>query len=71
MGVDLGLKVPAVAVTEEGKTKFLGNGRENKYIKRKFRTKIKELGKAKKLSAMKTLNNKEQRWMKDKDHKLS
>ena len=34
MGVDLGLKVPAVAVTQCGKTKFLGNGRQNKYIKR-------------------------------------
>lgn len=71
MGIDLGLKVPAVAVTEEGKTKFLGNGRENKYIKRKFRAKRKSLGKAKKLEAIKTLNNKEQRWMTDKDHKTS
>ena len=30
LGVDLGLKCPAVAVTETGKTKFFGNGRENK-----------------------------------------
>lgn len=71
MGVDLGLKVPAVAVTEEGKTKFFGNGKQNKYIKRKFRTKRKTLGKSKKLNAIKKLNNKEQRWMQDKDHKIS
>ena len=71
MGVDLGLKVPAVVVTEKGKTKFCGNGRENKYKKRKFRAKRKELGKAKKLKALKKLDNKEQRWMKDKDHKVS
>lgn len=71
MGVDLGLKVPAVAVTEEGKTKFFGNGRENKYMKRKFRAKRKELGKSKKLNAIKKLNDKEQRLMKDKDHKIS
>lgn len=71
MGVDLGLKVPAVAVTDTGKTGFFGNGRMNKYIKRKFRAKRKELGKAKKLKAIRNLNDKEQRWMKDQDHKIS
>ncbi len=71
MGVDLGLKVPAVAVTKTGETKFFGNGRENKYMKRKFRGKRKELGIAKKLNALEKLNNKEKRWMKDKDHKVS
>ncbi len=71
MGIDLGLKVPAVAVTEDGKTKFFGNGRENKYIKRKFRYRRKILGKAKNLNAIKKSMNKEQRWMKDKDHKIS
>lgn len=71
MGVDLGLKVSAVAVTEEYKTRFFGNGRENKYMKRKFKAKRKELGKDKKLNAIRNLNDKEQRWMKDKDHKIS
>ncbi|TCI51400.1 transposase [Exiguobacterium sp. SH5S13] len=71
LGVDLGLKVPAVAVAEGGKTKFFGNGRQNKYVKRQFRTKRKELGQKKKPNVIKSLNNKEQRWMKDKDHKVS
>jgi putative transposase len=71
MGVDLGLKVPAVAVTEDGTTKFFGNGRLNKYIKRKHLAKRKKLGENKKLKAIKKLNDKEQRWMKDKDHKVS
>ena len=71
MGVDLGLKVPAVAVTESGKTRFLGNGRQNKYIKRKHRAKRKRLGEAKKIRAIKNLDDKEQRWMKDQDHKVS
>lgn len=71
LGVDLGLKCPAVAVTETGRTKFFGNGRENKYMKRKFRSTRKKLGKAKKPKAIKKLNDKEQRWMKDKDHKIS
>ena len=71
LGVDLGLKVPAVVVTEEGKTKFFGNGRKNKYIKRKYKTSRKKLGKAKKLKAIKRINDKEQRYMKDQDHKVS
>ena len=71
MGVDLGLKVPAVAVTEVGKTKFFGNGRQNKYLKRKHRATRKALGKTKKLQAIKNLNDKEQRWMKDQDHQIS
>ena len=71
MGVDLGLKVPAVAVIDSGKTKFFGNGRQNKYVKRKHRSKRKNLGRAKKIKAIKKLDDKEQRWMKDQDHKVS
>ncbi len=71
IGVDLGLKCPAVAVTDTGKTRFFGNGRQNKYKKRKFRSTRRKLGKLKKLSAIKKINNKEQRWMKDQDHKIS
>ena len=35
MGVDLGIKVPAVAHISNHKTKFFGNGRENKYVRRR------------------------------------
>lgn len=71
MGVDLGLKVPAVAVTDDEKVRFFGNGRKNKYKKRKFHSERKELGKKKKLNAIKSLKDKEQRWMRDQDHKVS
>ena len=71
IGVDLGLKVPAVAVTENKKVKFFGNGRQNKYIKRKYRALRKKLGKAKKVNKIKSINDKEQRYMKDQDHKIS
>jgi putative transposase len=71
MGVDLGLKIPAVAVVENGKTRFFGNGRQNKFIKRKHRSMRRELGKQKKLNALKKRHDKEQRWMKDQDHKIS
>ena len=71
MGIDLGLKCPAVCVTDDGKVKFVGNGRLNKYIKRKYRSRRKALGKAKKQKTINKLNNKEQRIMKDIDHKIS
>ena len=71
MGVDLGLKVPAVAVTDDEKVRFFGNGRQNKFKKRKFRSVRKKLGKKKNLTAIRQLNNKEQRWMLDQDHKVS
>jgi len=71
MGIDLGLKIPAVAVIENGKTKFVGNGRQNKYMKRKARSTRKKLGKLKKQKAINKLDNKEQRWMQDADHKIS
>ncbi|MBC8015111.1 MAG: IS200/IS605 family element transposase accessory protein TnpB [Sporomusaceae bacterium] len=71
MGIDLGLKIPAVAITETGKTKFCGNGRQNKYFKRKHRATRKKLGKLKKQKAINKLDNKEQRWMQDTDHKVS
>ena len=71
MGVDLGLKVPAVAVTDDEKVRFFGNGRQNKFKKRKFRSVRKKLGEKKNLTAIRKLNNKEQRWMLDQDHKVS
>ncbi|MCE7792797.1 transposase [Salipaludibacillus sp. CUR1] len=71
MGVDLGLKVPAVAVTDDDKVCFFGKGRQNKYVKRKFRSERKALGKKKKLNAIRHSKDKEQRWMKDQDHKVS
>lgn len=71
MGVDLGLKVPAVAVTDDEQVRFFGNGRRNKYMKRQFRSERKALGERKKLNAIRHPKDKEQRWMKDQDHKVS
>ncbi|MFW0861841.1 MAG: RNA-guided endonuclease InsQ/TnpB family protein [Dethiobacter sp.] len=71
IGVDLGLKCPAVAVTDTGKTRFFGNGRLNKVVKRRFRSARRQLGKLKKVSVIRKRHDKEQRWMKDQDHKIS
>lgn len=71
MGVDLGIKCPAVSSCSDGSVRFYGNGRRNKYMRRHYKYLRKKLGKAKKPDAIKRVNNKEQRIMKDIDHKVS
>ncbi len=71
MGVDFGIKCPAVSYTEDGNVKFYGNGRRNKYIRRHYRYLRKKLQTKKKQKAVVRINNKEQRIMKDIDHKIS
>src|SRR5699024_10103793 len=71
MGLDLALKLHAVAVTDHEKVHLNGNSKQNKVKKRKFRSVRKELGGKKKLNAIRKLNNKEQRWLQDQDHKVS
>lgn len=71
MGIDLGIKCPAVSYCSDDSVKFYGNGRKNKYMRRHYAYLRKKLQKSKKLSAVEKINNKEQRIMKDIDHKLS
>ena len=71
MGIDLGIKCPAVSKCSDGSVKFYGNGRRNKQMRRYFAAKRKTLLKAKHQDAVEHINNKEQRIMKDIDHKLS
>ena len=71
MGVDLGIKCPAVSYTSDGNVKFCGNGRKNKYMRRHYRYIRKKLQKAKHMDAVKRINDKEQRIMRDIDHKIS
>ncbi|SCW53577.1 transposase, IS605 OrfB family, central region, partial [Paenibacillus tianmuensis] len=62
---------PAVVVTSTGKTKFVGNGRQNKYIRCKYKERRRKMGKLKKLSAIRKQENKEHRYIKDQNHKIS
>ena len=71
MGVDLGIKCPAVSYSTDGKIRFYGNGRENRYKRRKFYARRKKLQKAKKLRAIKRVSDKEARFMRDRDHQVS
>ncbi|MHB8280480.1 MAG: RNA-guided endonuclease InsQ/TnpB family protein [Candidatus Humimicrobiaceae bacterium] len=71
VGVDLGLNNIAVCYDkEQGKSKFY-SGKEVRYYRTKYAVRRKSLGKAKKLSAIRKSKNKERRWMKDFNHKLS
>ena len=71
MGVDLGIKCPAVSKCSDGSVKFYGNGRKNKQIRRHYASKRKKLQKGKHKKALKKMNNKEERIMNDIDHKIS
>lgn len=71
MGIDLGIKCPAVSYSCDGSAKFYGNGRKNKYMRRHYRHLRKKLQEAKRLDAVKRVNDKEQRIMRDIDHKIS
>ena len=71
MGIDLGIKCPAVSYCSDGSVKFYGNGRKNKYIRRHYAYLRKKLQTSKKMKAVKRINDKEQRIMRDIDHKLS
>ena len=71
MGIDLGIKCPAVSYCSDGTVKFYGNGRKNKYMRRHYAYLRKKLQTSKKMKAVKQINDKEQRIMRDIDHKLS
>lgn len=71
MGVDLGILCPAVSCCSDGNVRFYGNGRKSKYMRRHYAYLRRKLQKSKKMSAVKRINDKEQRIMKDIDHKIS
>jgi IS605 OrfB family transposase len=71
MGIDLGVKVPAVAHVRGKGTRFFGNGRYQRYMRCRFYARRKKLQKARKSRAVKRSKGKETRWMKNINHQLS
>lgn len=69
MGVDVGLRYLAVASV--GTKSLFFNGKHASFMRRKFSSRRKKLGKAKKIVAIKRSKNKESRWMTDLNHKVS
>jgi IS605 OrfB family transposase len=71
MGVDLGIKVPAVSYVTRSGARFYGNGRNLRYMRRRFYARRKSLQKAGKKRALRKSQGKERRWMKHVNHQLS
>jgi putative transposase len=71
MGIDLGIKVPAVVYVNGKGSRFFGNGRYQRAIRRQFYARRKRLQKARKVRALKKSQGKERRWMKNINHQLS
>ncbi len=75
MGIDIGLRQLTVASvkTPEGKelNRQFHNGKQAGFIRKKYRSLRRKLGQSKKVKPIKTINDKEQRWMTDLNHKIS
>lgn len=71
MGIDLGLKIPAVTYVAGKGTRYFGNGRYQRMMRRRFYRQRKHLQKAGKTRTVRKRQNKEGRWMRDCNHKLS
>jgi len=71
MGIDLGVKVPAVVHVSGKGTRFVGKGRQQRAKRRQFYARRKQLQQAKKVRAARKSRGKEARWMRNINHKLS
>lgn len=69
MGIDLGLRY--LAVTSMGTKSLFFKGSAVAYTRRRYSARRRKLGKAKKLQAIRKSKNKESRWMRDQNHKIS
>src|SRR5260370_36988684 len=71
MGVDLGIKVPAVVHIIGKGARFFGNGRSQRFKRRQFYGQRRSLQQAAKGRTVKQRQGKERRWMRDTNHQRS
>ncbi|HUY77107.1 MAG TPA: transposase [Ktedonobacterales bacterium] len=71
MGVDLGIKLPAVVHVIDKGARFFGNGREQRFRRRHFFRQRQALQQTDKIRAVKARQGKERRWMRAVNHTLS
>lgn len=71
MGIDIGLKVPAVVALSTGQIKFFGNGRQMRFFQRKYRSHIESMLRHHQLKKVKKFQHKLRQIMDDFDHKIS
>jgi len=69
MGVDLGLR--NIAVASVGTKSLFFRGNEMAFRRRRFSSRRRTLGRAKKLQAIRTSKGKESRWMTEMNHRIS
>ncbi|VEF49419.1 transposase [Bacillus freudenreichii] len=69
MGVDLGLR--QLAVASIGTSSLFFRGKEMAFKRRRFASRRRKLGKAKKLIVIRKSKRKESNWMRDTNHKVS
>ncbi|KJE25950.1 transposase, IS605 OrfB family [Geobacillus kaustophilus] len=69
MGIDLGLRY--IAVASVGTKSLFFKGNPCAFIRRRYAALRRRLGKAKKLHMIRKIGDKESRWMKDMNHKIS
>jgi len=69
MGVDLGLRY--IAVASVGTKSLFFKGNQCAFVRRRYAALRRKLGKAKKLNAIRKIGDKESRWMKEMNHKIS
>ncbi len=71
IGIDIGIKVPAVTITSDNKVRFFGNGREIRYLQRRFKKRYQELQHKKQYKKMRILNHKLRKILISYDHVIS
>ena len=75
MGIDIDLNQLAVASIKDEKGKELNrsfhNGKQAGFIRKKYRSLRRSLGKSKKPKKIKEINDKESRYIRDLNHKIS
>src|SRR6056297_2447187 len=75
MGIDIGLRQLAVASVKNHQGKEINrqfhSGKQAGFIRKKYRMLRRKLGQSKKVKTIKNINDKEQRWMIDLNHKIS
>lgn len=71
MGIDIGIKVPAVVATSDGKVRFFGNGREIRYRQRQLRGHIKKMQKMKQYKKLVSFKHKLSHVLTNYDHQIS
>lgn len=71
MGVDIGIKNPAVAYTSDNDIKFFGNGRQLRFLNCSYRKKISEMQRRHQYKKLRTFDHKLSRILTNSDHQIS